>query len=249
MLALAVAVGAPAVSANVRAARLPLRGFRGLGDQFQLVDFRLKPVIVGVDGIDHLPDSPVRALAHGVMWGRSGRAGDGQDDVSEPLALGLAHDPADRLNHINLRSSRIQEHDGVQRGDVYAFGQASGVGKDSAYAVRWFLLEPRKTIGAGHSVLRPIHMLNLATELGIFGPAALFGVRRYATFDYSREVFGEPFGLCYRVAERHRSHGWANVASKIHVSRPALAKPVPASDHPPAVVHAQLRARIRQQVV
>ena len=249
MLALAVAVGASAVAANVRAAWLPRRGFLGLGDQFQLVDFRLEPVIVGGDGIDHLPDSAIRALAHGVMWGRPGRAGDGQDDVAEPLALGLAHDPADRLNHIDLRPARVQEHDGVQRGDVYAFGQASGVGKDSAYAVGWFLLEPRKTIGAGHGILRPIHVPDLASELGIFGTTALFGVGRYATLDHLREVFGEPFGLCDRVAERHRSHGWANVASKIHVGRPSFAKPIPASDHPPAVVHVQFRARVRQQVV
>ena len=245
LLALAVAVGAFAVSADVCPAGLSRRRFLGIGDQFQLVDFRLEPVIVGLDGIDDLPDGAVCALIHRVMRGRIWRAGYRQDDVAEPLALGLTHDPTDRLNHINFRSSRIEEHDGVQCGDVYAFGQAAGIGKDSAFPVRRFLFQPRKTIGAGHSVLRPIHVPNLAAELGIFGINALFGVRRYATLDYSREVFGKPFGLRDRVAERHRSHGRAKVASKIHVCRPALAKPIPAPDHPPAVVHVQFRARIR----
>ena len=81
-------------------------------------------------------------------------------------------------------------------------------------------------------------MPNLATEIA-FG-VALALVRRNAAFDYLREVVPERFGLPYRVAERHRSLGGESVQSEIHPRRAALAKPVPAPDHPRAVVHVQL---------
>ena len=91
-------------------------------------------------------------------------------------------------------------------------------------------------------------MPNLATELCI-SLIALSDARRDAAFDNLREVLSKPFGLRYRVAERHRSRCRPKVAPKICAGRPPLAKPVPASDHPPPVVHVQFRARVRQQSV
>ena len=90
-------------------------------------------------------------------------------------------------------------------------------------------------------------MPNLATEIA-FG-VALALVRRDAAFDDLREVFLKRLGLRYRVAERHRSFDGASVAPEVHSRRAALAKPVPASDHPSAVVHVQLGFGFRKQLV
>ena len=80
------------------------------------------------DGVDYLPHRPIRAVVHRVLRRRAGRAGYGQYDVTVILALRLPHDAPDRLHHVYLRAARMQKHDGVQRGDVYALRQASGVG-------------------------------------------------------------------------------------------------------------------------
>ena len=80
------------------------------------------------DGVDDLPHRPIRAVIHCVLRRRARRAGYGQDDVAVILALRLPHDAPDRLHHVYLRAARMQKHNGVQRGDVYAFGQATGVG-------------------------------------------------------------------------------------------------------------------------
>ena len=235
-------------AANIRPARMSRRRLWSVGDQFQLVYLRLEPVVVRGDGVDDFPHSLVCADIHSILRGRAGRAGYGQDDVSEPLALRFPHHPADRLHHVYFRAARFHKHNGVQRGDVDALRQATGVGQDAGAPVVRVFPQPRQAVGARHSVLRSINVPNLATEMTLAADA-LFFVRRYATFDYLREVLRERFGMRYRVAERHRSLGGENVETEVHPSRAALAKPVPATDHPRAVVHVQLGFGIRQHFI
>ena len=204
---------------------------------------------MGGDGVDDLPHGAIDAVVHGILRGRAGRAGYGQDDVPEPLARRLPHDAPDRLHDVYHRAARMQKHDGVQRGDVYAFGQASGVGQDAGAPVLRLFLEPRQTVGARHRVLRPVHVPNLAAEMPVGVARALFHVRRDAAVNDAREVLFERLGLRYRVAERHRSRGGPDVEPEIQAVRAALAKPVPAPDHPRAVLHVQLGARSGQQRV
>ena len=243
-----IAIAARA-AADVRPARMPRLRFRRLvRDQFQLVYLRLESVVVRGDCVDDLPYRLVRADVHRVLRRRAGRAGYGQDDIPEALARRLPHHPAHRLHYVYLRAARLQKHDGVQRGDVYALRKASGVGQDARAPLVRVLPQPRQTLGARHRVLRSVHVPNLAAELPV-AVAALFFVRRYAAFDYAREVLRERFGLRYRVAERHRPLGGEKVVRKVHPRRAALAKPVPTPDHPRAVVHVQLGLGIRQNLV
>src|SRR4051812_39518672 len=52
------------------------------------------------------------------------------------------HHPADRLHHVNDGLAGVEEHHRVERGDVNALGQATGVGKHPAHFLAGRSLQP-----------------------------------------------------------------------------------------------------------
>ena len=99
-------------------------------------------------------------------------------------------------------------------------------------------------IGAFHSVLLAIHMPDFAAE-SVFAAFACCG---YTAFYNSGEGFCEQLRLGDGVAERDRALGRRGIGGEVHAGR-ALAQPVPATDHPRAVVHIDLARAVGQQRV
>ncbi len=56
------------------------------------------------------------------------------NDVAVLFAGRFAHDAPDGLHYVHDGIARIEEHDGVERGHVHAFGEAAGIAQDAADA-------------------------------------------------------------------------------------------------------------------
>jgi len=143
-----------------------LVGMRGV--EVDLVDHGVEPVVVGAQRLQHLPDDLETLVVAQSLLGRDpGRDDDGQDDVAEVLAGGLAHDPPDRLDDVDLGAAGGQEHDRVEGGDVDAFGEAARVGQHPAYVLAGggAFLEPLEQVAALEGVHRPVDVPDLDAQL------------------------------------------------------------------------------------
>ena len=111
--------------------------------KFQFVDHGVEAVIVGTQGVQHLPDDAVVfVFVEGVGRVESGGDDDGQDDVAPFFVFGETHDAANGLHHVYLRVARGEEEHGIQCGHVHAFREAAHVGEDAAGVFCGFFFQP-----------------------------------------------------------------------------------------------------------
>ena len=133
--------------------------------QIQLVDHRIKAVIVGTQRVQHLPHHLVGLVVfQRRVWLHPGRDHHWQDDVTALLALGLAHDPPHRLHYVYLRIARGQEQHCIQRRDIHPFGQTTHVGENPAGVVWRLGLQPVELFLFLAGIHAAVHMLGLAVQ-------------------------------------------------------------------------------------
>ena len=140
--------------------------------EIDLVDHGVEPVVVGTQRLEHLPDDlEAFVVAQRLLRRDPGGDDDGQDDVSHLLHPNrvLAHHPADGLDDVDLGPTWGEEHDGVERRDVNALGEAAGVGEHPAHVVvlGGTVLEPLQEVAALEGVHRPVDVLDLDAEAAL----------------------------------------------------------------------------------
>ncbi len=151
--------------------------------EVELVDGGVEAVIVGAQGLQHLPDDPVDLVVVQRFVGRHvGWDHHRQHDVAAFLTGGVAHHSAHRLHHVHLGVARGKEQYGIQGWHIHAFGQAAHVAEDAAGIGGRLFLQP----GQLGFLLTGIH-----AAIDVFGLADQAG----AFFD----VFGCLVGLDHRL--------------------------------------------------
>lgn len=164
---------------------------RGFFVEFDLVDDGIEAVVVGAEGLEDLPDDGVLLVVfEGFLRGGVGGDADGEDDVAVLLAGSLAHDAAHRLDDIDNRVARVEEHDGVEGGDIDAFGETAGIGEDAAVVRRRGFLEPVEFVATGDGVHAAIDVVEFNIEEVFF-----VGVVGFVVIDELGEVVAESLGV------------------------------------------------------
>ena len=78
--------------------------------ELQLVNHRVKAIVVRAQGVEYLPDDAVVFVFVQCVFGFYTRGdNDGQDNVALLFAFGTAHNAADRLHDIDLGIARGEE--------------------------------------------------------------------------------------------------------------------------------------------
>lgn len=108
---------------------------------------------MGTERVQNLPHDTIAFVVVQRLFGRdASRDADGQDDVAHVLSRCATHDAPDRLHHVDLRFARMHEQDCVERRNIHAFGQATGIGEDAASVIAVFLFQPVQQAVAGLGV-------------------------------------------------------------------------------------------------
>ena len=90
---------------------------------------------MGAERLDDVPHRLERRVVECDFGVRLGVDEHRNDDGPDGLVLGLADRPSDRLHDVHLGAAGVDERHTVQRRNIDTFGQAAGVGQQTALPV------------------------------------------------------------------------------------------------------------------
>ena len=215
LLALAVELGrqrALAFAGCIRGLLAVLRHVDDVDDRcrgrvvFKPVDGSVEPLVVAAERLHDLPyDLEGVRVVERLLGRHARRYDDGKDDVAVLLALEAPHDAAHGLNHLDARLLGLEEHDGVEVGDVNALGEAVDVGEHVALAAVLVRVvdvgEPAQLLLAKAHVHGAVHVVDNALQQRHV--VALLVLVVDVGVDRPLEVVGHALGLGDGGAESH----------------------------------------------
>lgn len=189
--------------------------------------------------LEDLPNDLVLLIVREGLFGlHVGGHADGKDHVAVLLAAQSAHDPADRLDNIDLAVPGVQEQDGVEGGNVDAFGEAPSIRQDPAGVGAGVVLEPVEFLVALQDVECAVDVSGFAAQHRLV--AVEHAVVVDVLVDDLCEQVGEPLRVLDRPGERDGTLHRFGVASEAAFRTAAFRQAVPAAHDLRGVVEPEL---------
>ena len=195
--------------------------------------------------VQNLPDDLVFLIVvEGLLRRDPSGDTDREDDITHLLAGSAAHDAANRLDDIDLRLPRMEEHDGVERRDIDALAQAPRVRQDAAAMILVLRLQPFEFAGARLGIEGAIDMVDLTPQRGVL----IARGRSEILIHHGGELVTHQLGGCDVAAEGQRPTHMPGVARDI-LGEVGLSQRLIAADDLGRIVELEFVVRVLEAVL